>query len=480
MSKNILIFIVSILVIVLGFQDSKTVYPESVYTVYLAGEKIGIIDDKEKFQTYIDEKAEEIKEQYQVDRVYQPATLEIVRNLTYAPNVASYEEIYTKIDEPLTIEGYQITVHHEEGNKRIFVNNLAVFEEAINNIITSFVGSENYELFLNDEQLTITETGTKIEKIYLENDITYRQTLIPVVEEIYISSEELAKKLLFGTTAQQEAYTVKAGDTIESVAFDHEISPEELLISNPEFTSKNNLLYEGQEITIGVTDPQVSVVVEEFVVADITKEYEREVRYDATKTIGYTNKIQTGVPGVERLTRNVKTVNGVIVFSDLLEREVIQPRVNEIVVRGEKAVTHVATTYGWVWPTAPGWIITSGYEYRINPVTRQRELHQALDIAIGYGAQLYAANNGTVHHAGYHSSYGNYVIIKHNNEADNYTLYAHMARYTVNVGQKVAAGDLIGYMGSTGRSTGPHLHFELWVGEPYNGGYRLNPWSVLR
>ncbi len=478
--KYIFIIFIILLVILLGFEKNETVYPERVYAVYLAGEKIGMVADKEAFEKYIDKKADDIKERYQVEHVYHPATLDIKQQLTFQANLLSNEEVFNKLEDPLTIDGYQIKIFNEEEERKIYVTQLEIFEQSVRDVIVSFIGEEEYEKYLNENQSEIKGIGSRIENIYLEDNITYRKIRIPVTEDIYISPSSLAQKLLFGPDKQEESYIVKAGDTIESVAFAHEISPEEFLISNPEFTSKNNLLYESQEVLIGMTDPQLAVVVEQFVIEDVKKDYQEEVRYDKEKTIGYSRTIQKGEPGVERLSRNVRTINGVVAFSDLLEREEITPAINEITVRGKREVPHVATTYGWTWPTEPGWVITSGYEYRINPFTRRRELHEALDIAIGYGARIYAANNGIIHHAGYHSSYGYYVIIRHQNEADQYTLYAHLSRYIVTQGQAVEAGALIGYMGSSGSSTGPHLHFEVWVGEPYAGGYRVNPWSVLR
>ncbi|HHU54625.1 MAG TPA: M23 family metallopeptidase, partial [Mollicutes bacterium] len=87
-------------------------------------------------------------------------------------------------------------------------------------------------------------------------------------------------------------------------------------------------------------------------------------------------------------------------------------------------------------------------------------------------------NNGVVSHIGYEGGgYGNYIVINHNN--GYYTLYAHLSRSFVSVGQIVSSGHVIATMGSTGASTGPHLHFELWVGKPHGGGYKISPWEVL-
>ncbi|MNE99280.1 Murein DD-endopeptidase MepM [compost metagenome] len=94
----------------------------------------------------------------------------------------------------------------------------------------------------------------------------------------------------------------------------------------------------------------------------------------------------------------------------------------------------------------------------------------------GHGSPIYAANNGVITEATSHYSYGNYIVVNHNN--GYYSLYAHMSRLNVKVGQVVGRGSVIGYMGSTGHSTGTHLHFEIWKGKPMGGGYRINPYTV--
>ncbi len=482
MKKYIIAAIVSSLLVVMGFSTNRVVQPDVIYNVYLEGELIGFVDSKTSFEKYMDEKSEHLKDLYKIEQIHGPDSLEIVKYVTYNSEVNTYDEVFKNITKPLTVEGFQITIHKEEQEEplKINVNNLEVFEDSIKNVISSFIGTDNYQLYYEEERIIFEADESRIENVYLEDEITYRSIKIPINEEIYTSASELSKFLLFGTTESQQKYIVEADDTIESVAFKHEISAEEFLVSNPEFTGVNNLLYESQEVIIGVTDPQISVVVEEFVVEEVLNNYRVEVRYDENELIGYSKVVQKGEQGIEKLTRNVKTVNGVVVFSDLLSREEIKPSISQIVVKGEKNIPSVASAYAWTWPTAPGWTITSNYAYRIHPITRRRELHPALDIAIGYGAHIYASNNGVVHEVGYQGGYGNYVIIKHNNNANNYTLYAHLSRYIVRKGQVVSAGTLLGYMGSTGMSTGPHLHFELWVGEPHKGGYRLNPWSILR
>lgn len=111
--------------------------------------------------------------------------------------------------------------------------------------------------------------------------------------------------------------------------------------------------------------------------------------------------------------------------------------------------------------------LTSGYGMRNHPILRQRRQHNGVDLAAPSGTPVYATADGIVEMAQYYSSYGNYVQIGHGAELE--TRYAHLSGYTVSQGDAVHAGDLIGYVGSTGRSTGPHLHYEVRVAdEPVN------------
>lgn len=105
--------------------------------------------------------------------------------------------------------------------------------------------------------------------------------------------------------------------------------------------------------------------------------------------------------------------------------------------------------------------MTSSYGMRDHPILRQRRRHHGVDLAAPRGTPVYATADGRVGQAEWFSSYGNYVRIEHG--GDLHTRYAHLSSYTVAEGEVVERGDLIGYVGSTGRSTGPHLHYEVRV-----------------
>ena len=108
-------------------------------------------------------------------------------------------------------------------------------------------------------------------------------------------------------------------------------------------------------------------------------------------------------------------------------------------------------------------MVTSSFGYRRDPFTGRAAMHSGLDFKGPTGAPIYAAAKGTISFVGRKSGYGNVVEIKHGNGM--MTRYAHMSKFRARVGQAVAAGDVIGAIGSTGRSTGPHLHFEVRIND---------------
>ena len=112
--------------------------------------------------------------------------------------------------------------------------------------------------------------------------------------------------------------------------------------------------------------------------------------------------------------------------------------------------------------------LTSGFGMRTHPVLGGRRNHKGIDLAAPTGTPIYATADGIVDRAEWFSSYGLFIEIEHG--ADLETRYAHMSRLAVSAGQRVKKGDLIGYVGSTGRSTGPHLHYEVRV-----SGVAVNP-----
>ena len=133
---------------------------------------------------------------------------------------------------------------------------------------------------------------------------------------------------------------------------------------------------------------------------------------------------------------------------------------------------HPYTGGAFRWPCPSSTRVTSDYGTRVSPMSGASSNHKGIDIGASAGADIIAAADGTVTAASYSSAAGNYVMIDHGNSLS--TLYAHNSQLLAQVGQTVEAGDIISLSGSTGRSTGPHLHFEVRV-----NGERTNPRAYL-
>ena len=125
------------------------------------------------------------------------------------------------------------------------------------------------------------------------------------------------------------------------------------------------------------------------------------------------------------------------------------------------------------WPVPGHYRITSPYGGRIHPITGVWSTHGGTDIAAPNGTSIVASNDGVVIYAGYHYSYGNYIIVDHNGGIA--TLYAHCSKLLASNGQAVSKGETIALIGSTGESTGNHIHFEVRV-----NGVRKNPMEYLK
>lgn len=133
----------------------------------------------------------------------------------------------------------------------------------------------------------------------------------------------------------------------------------------------------------------------------------------------------------------------------------------------------VGSTTGFIWPLPSSHIITSPFGFRVSPTPGASSYHEGIDIGAPTGSTIVASNAGTVVTASYSVGAGNYIMIAHGNGI--YTIYMHCSKLLVFSGQKVSKGQHIGLVGSTGYSTGPHLHFGVSV----NGKY-VDPMSYLR
>ncbi|MGM9834737.1 MAG: peptidoglycan DD-metalloendopeptidase family protein [Bacilli bacterium] len=491
----VVITFLSILISVSFFSNDEFAKPNTIYQIYLDGEKIGLIEDKEKLYNLINEEQSDIKDSYSVDQVYPPNGFSIEKYTTYKDNITEVSTIYEKIKEEkdFTIKGYTITIKPQktedsEGNplseedmapKYIHVLEKEIFDEAIHKFVTTFLSEEQYNNYINGTQPEVVDIGKLIETMNFLEVITVKESYISVDEKIYTDVNDLTHYLLYGNETKEEEYIVKKGDTVSSISYDNKINEQEFLIANPDIPDENTILAIGRKVTIAIINPQLTLSYDAQITEDQEIPYETETRVDYSKWYGYQQVIQPGINGVRRITKSVRIENGAeLSGANITNQKVIKSAQNKIVVVGRKTVSveqpiDVDPNASWAWPTITPYVITSPYGYRGGT------LHNGMDISgTGAGSPIYAILDGEVIIAQYGGpmgrNSGNNVVIKHDN--GYYSVYAHLQSISVKPGDRVTKKQRIGGMGRTGLTTGTHLHLSVSVGMPYTAGYYfINP-----
>ena len=205
----------------------------NLFQVYLGGKKIGVIKSEQELHDIIDREQQEIKDEYQVSKVYSPSGLDIQPITTYRKEYMTGREMYDKIKgiEPFTIEGYEVTIKNKEDsskNKKIYILNKSLLEDAVKNTVLAFVDEKDYDAYLSGEEIEIVDTGREITNIYFENEVTIKKTYISTEEEIITDVDTLSMYFLFGTDTLNSTYEVKASDTMETIAYKNKLGVEDL------------------------------------------------------------------------------------------------------------------------------------------------------------------------------------------------------------------------------------------------------------
>lgn len=274
---------------------------------------------------------------------------------------------------------------------------------------------------------------------------------------------EGAWRIYKSRTKDDIEYKIKEGDTLWDIATAHRMSVEQLLKANPGI-KEDSILALGSTLIISKQDPLLTVVATAEVTETREIPYQVTVQRDTKLPMGQRKVVEPGKPGREEVTYKVTRQNGRLVERVKLASKEIEPPTTQVEVRG--AMLMVASRSGGqlAWPVRGS--ISSPFGMRYG------RMHTGVDIAARHGAPIGAAESGRVVHAGWGGGYGRMVDIDHGGGV--VTRYAHMSSIAVSVGKNVERGELIGYVGSTGNSSGPHLHFEVIV-----NGRQLNPMNYL-
>ena len=359
--------------------------------------------------------------------------------------------------------------------------------EELANIILKNSGQsvyEGYGLYIDGEFVGSTDESDNLlalleeyrEQFRKEGDteskLQFKQK-VALIDGVYPTSSIMAMsefRLLLNSEIEGEKYhTVSAGESPSLIADMYDLYVSELKAMNP-ILEKNPNIYVGQDLVVSKSVSYLNVT------STRREVYSEEVPYTTIKTPSdkyyttYSKVTKKGVPGEQLVRALVTYEDGMVVGRQILNTVLLkEPVAREMIVGTKNPIYSVGnsagTNKGFIWPTIGGHVSCGYLGYKG---------HTGMDIAgCGYGSNIYASAAGQVVKVKWgKTGYGYHVIINHGDGIQ--TLYAHMSNIYVKQGQYVNQGDIIGAMGSTGNSTGTHLHFEIRI----NGQY-VNPKNYI-
>ncbi len=414
------------------------------YSVTLDGESVGVVADAEVVQQAMETVEATgtslLGHDYQIE-----GNLEYEFALTLRSDLTSEEDIqnyfYGKLDSVSgELRQYQVVV---DGQAVGAVKD----EDGLNRLLEELKAKYTSE---NTVSVEFMDTVT-IEPVYEAENLMTLSEMRTALQAIPAGGHHLH---------------VVAGDTFMAIAYAHDMSMSDLEALNPGIDINrlmSGIVPNGKELTPVLSVQTVDDVTYTEAIACPVEEVE-----DATMYLGETRTVTQGVEGEEDVYATVTYVNGYETERTVNSTTTLYEPTTTVKAVGTEDKPRTASRPPDQWPIYGR--ITSNFGCRY--IFGSYSYHSGIDISASYGAAVCAADGGTVTYAGYRGSYGNLVVITHDNGTQTY--YGHNSSLTVSVGDKVYKGQQIARAGSTGRSTGVHCHFEIRV-----NGTSVNPLSYL-
>jgi len=384
-------------------------------------------------QALVDAVPDDAAGSYERDRV------EVASRTTTGPRVARESlESLAAGQVPVMQKAIAITV---DGQAVVAVADEAAAQQVLDTILHQY--EENY---LGD--------ATVVEELTFSESVSWRET--EVAQDEVKSVEEAVNVLLLGTD-KVATYTVVSGDTAWDIAMEYDLTTDQLARANPGVDLE--LLQPGQQLTITYKEPYVHLrsVAQRQVEEGIP--FVEETVEDSSLWPWESEIVTPGKWGSRVKMLREYREDGELVSTEVLNVEVLSQPQRQVRKVGTKQVPDMGTG-SLILP------VVGDLTSKFGP--RWGSWHSGIDLATSTGTPVKAADSGIVTFVGWDGGYGKLVKIDHGG-GKMVTYYAHLSGYNVSVGQAVNKGDVIGYVGNTGNSTGPHLHFEIRIdGQPVN------------
>ncbi len=443
--KKILIGLMLVVIAGLAFTTYKINEVRTrAFLVYFGSEEIGIVREQEKALDILSEIKRDLTNTYDIDIVLND---EIRFKDTHAKDdlLTSMDEIKDSIKSKMTflVTGYVLLIDNKEVAATKTKKDM---EEIIEKIKKPYTKGDGENSSIKDVKFV---EDVKIEKKNIPlNKIT--------------NKDELYQYLQTGTE-EVKTHVVEVGESLWTIAKIYDMSVEDLIKANQDKNPEK--LQIGDEVKLLVPKSMLTVATVEEIKYTEQVDYEVKIEYDK-KMYKTEKKVKVeGSKGENEVLAKVTKHNGVVVDKEILDKKIIKEPVDELIVKGTKEVPKTIATGAFLMPTRGS--VSSRYGMR------NGRMHKGLDIAARTGTAIKAADGGKVVFAGRRGAYGNLVEIDHGNGYT--TRYGHCSSINVKKGDKVYKGQVIAKVGNTGRSTGPHLHFEV-----IKNGRNQNPASYVR
>ena len=373
------------------------------------------------------------------------------------------KDLEYRLHHEIKIESKFELVESKAKDKEIITED-ELYELIRSNIIYSIMA---YEINVNGERMGIVNTEYEAKRVIEDvkkhfTESYDRESLLEVttVEDIEIKQvkatnsqiqdkDKLTNYIIKGTD-EEKKYIVEKGDNYWNIAEYFNMEIDDLLLANS--ASEGDIIQIGDELNLVVPKPFVNVQVKRKVVQEEKMPFKTEFQYVSYMYNDEEIVSKAGKYGISEIEAIVTEQNGIQIAKEVLSEKVITEPVTKLVTTGTQEPPPKQGTGYFINPL-PGSTITSRYG------TRSGGFHRGQDMAKAAGSAIKAADGGTVLSAGWLGSYGYAVQIDHG--AGYTTLYAHCSDIYVSAGEKVYQGKTIAAVGSTGVSTGPHLHFEV-------------------